>query len=559
MNPLAKVTDTELKAIEMQILNCNDQEMGGEPLSVTVPYLLREWDSRKQYLFDNVFHGELILTKHAVFSKNATQIAAEIDQAWDNTLSTEGKKFWQAFTNFCQTQRRNLYRGHPAWAYTMTHEEMLQEQSWYRCEQILSNEVLAANEISEDFEIDLPKPDGTTRPYKVQKGSRPMRVINRLNNAFHFGEPEGAKELAVWQSRFLNDKKLEGDVCLSIHPLDYMTMSENNCDWTSCMNWPEGGCYRGGTVEMMNSPMVIVAYLKSSKNPLNMDLGWNRDLKEREWMPWSNKKWRILICVNEYGIFSVKGYPYQHKELTQFCMEWIASLINNRKFNAPKQFRPYRDKLMNNEETYLNINPRTYRMYNDFGSCDHYMMLDATYADSLPKDEITYCNFVYSGASECMYCGSLAYIDSANGVYFDGEGMLTCTKCSGHCNSEESACDLCGAVYPNEDMIWVGETLVCPDCFETECFEDSWTYEFGFNDDSTNLIITRIGKDNVEVGKVISFNIEGWLKNGVYENYRQKINNGKTVKIKEEDLNEYGRRYLRNTILNNKRQDTWYF
>ena len=556
--PLSKVTEQEMKAIERQIANNVDEEMSGEPIASPVSYLLREWDAQKQDLFDNVFHGELILSRHVIFTKNASQICSEIDNGWERTLSMAGQKFWNDFTRFCQQQRRNLYED--GWRYSLSPEQVEIEQNWYRCENILTNEVLAANAVEEEFVINLPKPDGTFRPYRVQKGSRPIRVLTRLNRAFHFGDEDGLKDIAVWQSRYLNDKKVEGEFCLSIHPLDYMTMSENNCDWTSCMNWPENGCYRGGTIEMMNSPMVIVVYMKSAKDPLMMDMGWDPEAKKREYLEWNSKKWRTLICVNAHGIFSVKGYPYQHDEMTKFAMEWIASLFDSRCFNEVRKFRPYRTICLDRDDgAFINISPRTYRMYNDFGSCDHFMMLDKEYQDYLRTDETNYLSFVYSGASECMNCGALSYIDNANGVYFNSEERITCDSCCHIINENELACDLCGAVWDSEDMIWVGDTPVCPDCFDTECFEDAWTYEYGFNDDAVIFYIQETDKKKpTEIGKCISSNVIYWIEEDKRDQYMLDIRKGE-VTVKEADLNDIGLSHLKRERAARERRHSWSF
>lgn len=551
--PLEKITNEELKAIEHHILDCCDTELCGEPLAATVPYLLREWNTQKRYLFDNVFDGKLILSRHAVFTKDANQIQSELNNAWDRTLSTGGKRFWRDFSDFCRKKRQEVYGG-SLW-FDLTPEKELKENQWYRCESLLSDEVLAKNEVLEEFVIDLPKPDGSFRPYKVQKGSRPMRVLNRLNKAFNFGNDEDLKELAVWQSRYLNDKRLEGEVCLSIHPLDYMTMSQNNCDWTSCMNWPEGGCYRGGTIEMMNSPMVIVAYLKSKKDPLMMYTGWDPETKESQYMEWNSKKWRILICVNEYGIFSVKGYPYQHKEMTQFIMEWIASLFKDRTFHESKKFRPYRGQKLDNEGTTIDISPRTNRMYNDFGTCDHYMMLDTNFMSTLIKEENNFCDFTYSGASECMHCGAL----DRDNEYFKDESMLACTACTGDSEEDLSYCDLCGAGYSEDEMIWVEDTLVCPECFESECFEDAWTFEYGFNDNSSELFIKLTNEEEpLEIGRCIDRNISRWIKEDILSKYKDQTSTG-SVTIKQEDLNFLGRHLLERTLAEREKGKNWVF
>ena len=71
------------------------------------------------------------------------------------------------------------------------------------------------------------------------------------------------EEIRLAHSQIFNTNKMTGTLCLSIHPLDYATASDNDNGWSSCMSWRDDGCYRMGTVEMMNSPMVICAYFAS--------------------------------------------------------------------------------------------------------------------------------------------------------------------------------------------------------------------------------------------------------------------------------------------------------
>ena len=83
-------------------------------------------------------------------------------------------------------------------------------------------------------------------------------------------------------SRALNCKTIKGNLCLSIHPLDYVTMSDNTFNWDSCMNWM--GCcgdFRLGTIECMNSPYIVVAYVESENEKLVF--GHHE---------WNSKRWR---------------------------------------------------------------------------------------------------------------------------------------------------------------------------------------------------------------------------------------------------------------------------
>ena len=539
-NPLSLVTGEEMRAIATKINDCAD-----EPLQVEVPYLLREWDDKKQNIFDTVFNGEsLIMSRNVVFQRNVDQIISEIDHNW-NDMSERAREFWRAFDTLCSNKRREIYdkRGNvPPWAYELTAEEMEIENAWYKCESLCSNHVLAANAFDKDVTIDLPKPDGTIRKYHIQKGSKPMRVLGRLLRAFHFTDEENYKEFCNWHSSILNDKRIAGEFCLSIHPLDYITMSENNCGWSSCMNWPEDGCYKGGTIEMMNSPMVIVAYMKSHNDYLDMSLGWNSEKRETEWLHWNSKKWRTLIVVDKSGIYSVKSYPYYHKEMTEYAMEWIASCLTERSFKAPIKFEPYSNEKV--DGMFVCVNPRTFRMYNDFGAATHFVMFDQDYLDLLKLDDSGNYHtiyFNYSGASECMSCGGLAYDDRSNGIYFDSEGQLICTSCGG-CYNSEVYCEECGASWDEDDMMWVDDRLLCPDCVNENCFEDAWTYEYHLNGNGAILFIKLKNGEKDEVGMCYIDNIYSWVVDSDKEYIKKQLENcdGK-VTIKLEDLNRRGR------------------
>ena len=77
--PLTKISPKEMLAIKNHIKNNIDMDIVGEP-EVNTEYLLREWNAQKQFLFDEVFKEELILSQQVVFTKNAEQIREEMDQ-----------------------------------------------------------------------------------------------------------------------------------------------------------------------------------------------------------------------------------------------------------------------------------------------------------------------------------------------------------------------------------------------------------------------------------------------------------------------------------------------
>ena len=134
-------------------------------------------------------------------------------------------------------------------------------------------------------------------------------------NGATFGEV--FEQFRIAHSMVLNEKRFRGKLCFSIHPLDFMTMSDNGYKWSSCMNWKDG-CYHAGTVEMMNSNNVICVYLKGQEP-------YTWEYKGEEYQ-WSNKKWRQLFYVTKDIIVGGKAYPFQSKEMTYIALEELRKL-----------------------------------------------------------------------------------------------------------------------------------------------------------------------------------------------------------------------------------------
>lgn len=99
-------------------------------------------------------------------------------------------------------------------------------------------------------------------------------------------------------SMIIQENKIEGHLCLSIHPLDYLTISENTLGWRSCHAL--NGDYRAGNLNYMADNSTIVCYLASDAPCTLYGVEWN------------NKKWRILLffshCYNM--IFAGRQYPF---------------------------------------------------------------------------------------------------------------------------------------------------------------------------------------------------------------------------------------------------------
>lgn len=243
------------------------------------------------------------------------------------------------------------------------------------------------------------------RTLQIPITMQPMRVIGKIveyfKDDFKF---EHFEDLRIKHSMILNDKNIKGDLCISIHPFDFITMSDNGSNWTSCMNWKHSGCYHTGTIECMNANNVVCCYLRA-KN----------DWKFAEGSAWNNKRWRILAYVNKDIICMGKGYPYQHSEMSNLLLNKLKDLAKeNLNWNYSFGPEPYNDMKrylsnysFNALRTYKEINNVTKHsiifdtkgMYNDFVSDKHTVRM--CYRNKVKESKI----ISISGKSNCLVCG----------------------------------------------------------------------------------------------------------------------------------------------------------
>lgn len=262
-------------------------------------------------------------------------------------------------------------------------------------------------------------------------------------------------------SQVLNQKEVRGTMCLSIHPMDYMTMSDNGDNWSSCMKWIGEGSYRVGTLEMLNSSSVVIAYLESENHD------WFIDKKYH----WNVKKWRELFIVDRDFICGIKGYPYCNDFLEETAankLRELAEAYHNVEYEKTPietsewRFRDY-------------VIFETNYMYNDIEanySC--YLLMNKSTKEKIDNNDSNRIYFNYSGEARCICCGDLLSIDeNCSEVLYR---LVSCVKCSGIL-----ICDECGEeVFDDEDYIEHNGKIYCNSCANSliytcdECGEEFW-------------------------------------------------------------------------------------
>lgn len=274
------------------------------------------------------------------------------------------------------------------------------------------------------------------KKYQFQNGEKIWKTLKKLHQIFPDAVTDKEFEDArILYSTWLNDKK-KGYLTISIHPLDFMTMSDNASKWKSCMSWKDQGCYRIGTIEMMNSNNVFCVYYTSKKE----DTGFSFDNYE-----WNDKKWRSLIIATKDIIVANKAYPYCSKETNIAIIDKIKDLAKEN-MGYTYEFGPelYKDMDHIMTDCYLddvsnsianrskglrkNIYFKSNGMYNDMlHNTDNYGYW--CYRNKVKTKKL----ISYSGKSECMCCGKtdiLRYVGHDEGFHnYKNVASTLCKEC----------------------------------------------------------------------------------------------------------------------------------
>ena len=213
-------------------------------------YFLRFWNQDKNSLIQKIFDNKLILEKEISIDYSDNELLNSME---DLLVSTP----------ICSTLLDNIIN------YLTEHNAIFSRPFIYR---LFSAADLVYNKYLWDWgDSIITLDDG--KEIKINKGCKVIRIIGKLAKVTH--NEELFEQFRLLHSQILNEAHIKSTLCLSIHPLDYMTASYNENDWDSCMKWGDGD-YCRGVVEMMNSPCVVVAYLKSKRQTISIGrYTWN--------------------------------------------------------------------------------------------------------------------------------------------------------------------------------------------------------------------------------------------------------------------------------------------
>jgi len=453
MTPFEVLTEQDKKYITEYI-----EKWGGVrnnlTLKASLEHILKEWNKNKQTLFD-IFGGKLMLEKEIEIEDGANKKIKEInDYVFD--CKAPGYLFLDSL--------RKVFKS----------TEYLDNDFDVRVavNGLSNGRQLYTNKLSKGFSYR--NKEGKT--IKVPEGAKVMKVLQKMAKEFELPDFEIFRNRI---SRITEVRKSKIKFTLSIHPLDYMTMSDNANGWESCMNWTQGpGGYRAGTIEMMNSPMVVVAYITSKPYyPTNTAIEW------------TSKSWRELIIIHPYTICSVKSYPYYNISFDKALVNWLADLVEEK-----TEWRYNRDTPQENldsssyikawdddkEDIPFLLEFETDEMYNDFGNSDNY----GIFSVEPPDNRNRMASINYSGPMICMCCGE-------SGYWTDDTEAVVCEDCD-----PPTYCYCCGERIGEYDAIDVDGELVCEDCFN-DLHRCMCCEEAHFEDDFIPVFVGHIENQSI--------------------------------------------------------------
>ena len=427
-NLLSRLTEYDKKVMNRYIdLYAADDNLGRINHKQSIEIIFKHWAENKETLGKMFPDDKLTIEEEIFYKKDAEQIHAEMDNS--DIISHFRDKMRVAWKKYCATSG---YSQHGA--------------AWYNIADLICNSSLANNKYDYDsFTIYT-----ADKPVKICQGMKASRAIIKL--AETIGMPAAdIEEFRLEHSRLLNDVEVHGKMIFSIHPMDFMTMSDNDCRWHSCMSWTNSGEYRQGTVEMMNSPYVVEAYIAS-------DRLYCFDDNDPSLM-WNNKKWRELFIISSDCIMGIKGYPYWNRDLEKIALTKLKTLAteklgyhyedNIREFNCEDDYSDSGTLIDENGNYYYFS---TDMMYNDFRY---------THYGYIMSDGAMNVDLCYSGPSQCMLCGKKWEVDNT--------GDLTCE----HCYNEIYICEKCGDETSSVTYDIETGKIVCWDCFrKKDAFDD---------------------------------------------------------------------------------------
>lgn len=314
-------------------------------------------------------------------------------------------------------------------------------------------------------------------------------------------------------SQIIQENKIEGRLCLSVHPLDFLSISETTHNWRSCHSLD--GEYRAGNLSYMMDSSTFICYLKSDNDVKLPNFP--------EEIPWNSKKWRVLMfrSNDKNMFFAGKQYPFStasgmnillekifaevklisNDSLFYKWSEWnetIYPTVNISKDNSLELrmfFVPYNNG-------FIKINnmikdKKGSKHFNDLLYSSTYIpqYIVKFYTPTFGDPEMLINEKTKFGIGEFTYC-----LHCGEKEIFSGAETMRCESCELEFGSEDndtfSVCDCCGNRTYREDMLYVDGDLICENCYDNyacsceDCGDSFYSDNMNYDEDTDQWLCT---------------------------------------------------------------------
>ncbi len=283
-----------IKAYDADVIDNYIHRATGAYPDVDMGTLLSSWNKAKDKLFNGVFGKRLRMTTH---------------------VTADLKDDYEFLRKSVSNASLNLVPSVADYLYNLEYTGDIDNACVKNVLGLFKiNEVLH-DEMANDTDVTV---NGKTT---IVRGKR-MRAIRKALELVKYPYMELFTQFRDRVSVIRTTQRIDTDVVLSIHPIDFLSMSDNKSGWTSCMSLVGKGSNRAGVTEYMNSPTAVVAYMESK-------------------MPYlpgvPNKSWRMMLFYdtdNNVALGS-RQYPFFSKELAVGALSALTGCEKYSVYNYP--------------------------------------------------------------------------------------------------------------------------------------------------------------------------------------------------------------------------------
>lgn len=353
----------------------------------------------------------------------------------------------------------------------------------------ITSDEFFTNHLLNDYYLDVRSEKKT----KIPKGTKIVKAFKYFEK-----NKEVLANLQNQASMIIQEDKVSGILCFSVHPLDFLSSSENTHSWRSCHALD--GEYRAGNLSYLLDNSTIICYLKSDEEKHKLP-------NFPEDVPWNSKKWRMWLFLenNREALFAGRQYPffspaaleavrnfYLHSIAQQRDRVWSGWYSDFITRFPGREGSVSRDRELTNGRNVMLCNKiypmlelvedaNNSRHFNDLIYSSFYIPY---YCWSYFPETNEPLKFNIGSPVPCLRCGK---------NHVDLDASMICLNCDAEVGTGENDyftyCACCERRVPRDQACWLDsiDDYLCPECYDKEttscdrCGENWYTCELQFS------------------------------------------------------------------------------